>query len=275
MRDIFEGNINILNCYNKINKNGYVVLNQKIKENICDEYSAIINKLTQTKKRVELSMCTNLLSKDKKFSELVFNNQILTICQKFFNLDYNKDLNNSFQLNAIHSRKIDLPSLPQNLHVDSKIPGIYPPLYASIIIYLDDVDVSMGPTRVIPGSHKIVKLPKSYSEKKTKLITGKKGTVIFLNSSMRHGAYKKINDKSRTIILLTYNRWFVRQNFANPFNLSKKFISKLTKKQKQIIGIYNYSPISTDDKKLSGSLNEINKNFRMIFRNKVKNYYLK
>ena len=123
-------------------------------------------------------MCTNLLSKDEKFSELVFNEQILRLCQKFFNIEYEHDLNNSFQLNAIHSRKIDLPSPPQNLHVDSKIPGIFPPIYASIIIYLDDVDISMGPTRVVPKSHKIIKLPKN-SEKKTKLITGKKGTVIF------------------------------------------------------------------------------------------------
>ena len=170
MRNIFEGNINIRNCYNKIKKSGYVVLNQKIKENVCDEYSAIINKLKPTKKRVELSMCTNLLSKNKKFSELVFNEQILKLCQKYFNLDYNKDLDNSFQLNFIHSRTIDLPSLPQNLHVDGKIPGAYPPLYASIVIYLDDVDIPMGPTRVVPGSHKIVKLPTKYSEKKAKLV---------------------------------------------------------------------------------------------------------
>lgn len=278
MKNIFEKQIKIKKCYDKLFRYGYVVLNSKIKQKKCEEYNKIIDKLSSKKnsKNVELSMCTNLLSKNFIFSEVVFNEDLLKLTQKFFNLSFHKDLENSFQLNAIHSRTIGIPSKAQNLHVDSKIPGIFPPIYASIIIYLDDVDESMGPTRVLPGSHKLVNFLERDYKKKTKKILGKKGTVIFINSSLWHGASEKTSLKPRRIILLTYNRWFVRQNFANPFNLSKKVISKLNKKQKQILGFYNYPPISTkNDNSLNGKLTDVNKNFRELFRKEVKNYILK
>lgn len=278
MKSIFEKKVNIRNCYNKLKKNGYVVLNSKIKTKHCNRYIKAIDKFTpkNTIGKVELSMCTNLLSKDFIFSEIVFSSELLHLTKKFFNLSFDNDLKDSFQLNAIHSRKIDIKSKAQNLHVDSKIPGIFPPIYATILIYLDDVDLTMGPTRVLPFSHRLVKLPKNKYEKKTKKLIGKKGTVIFLNSSIWHGASEKINDKPRRVILLTYNRWFVRQNFANPFNLPKKIVDSLTLDQKKILGFFNYPPISAkSDKPFNGKLEDVNKNFRDIFRREVKNFIFK
>ena len=128
-------------------------------------------------------------------------------------------------------------------------------------IYLSDVNQDSGPTRLVPFSHKKNVYPKKKDRQKAIKITGKKGTVIVTNSSTWHGSSIKKNYEQRSILTLVYTRWFIRQQFALPFSVPKKFIKKFTNNEKILLGFYNYPPIDERHRKTS--------------RGKIKNYNIK
>jgi ectoine hydroxylase-related dioxygenase (phytanoyl-CoA dioxygenase family) len=136
----------------------------------------------------------------------------------------------------------------QNLHIDSRICGVYPPTHLHFFLYLKDVKIDDGPTQIVPYSHKICRYPKNNDKKKTIKILGEAGTLIVINSSIWHGSSQKKSKVPRAIITLSFSRWHIRQPYAVPYGLPVKFKKFLNNKQKKILGYENY-PESTEQKR--------------------------
>ena len=240
---------NIKKTINDLEKKGYSIFNNFLSSQQCKKYKKLIDKLQKGKVLKKFhgeraQMFYNLTSKNFKFFDLVFNYQIIKICERFFKTGaYIKD-RFVFQFDHLHARKLTGPCKAQGLHIDSRICGVYPPTSLHMFIYLDKVKKGSGATRIVPKSHKILRYPTKKDEKKATEIHEKEGTMIIMNSSCWHGAAEKINYDERNILILVFNRWFLRQQFALPFDLKMKFSKKLNYKKKMILGYYNYPPIN-------------------------------
>jgi ectoine hydroxylase-related dioxygenase (phytanoyl-CoA dioxygenase family) len=260
--------------FSKISKelenNGYSVLNSALDKKLCDRYLKIVNSNLKKKNKLygkktfhgkQTRVLYNLTNKNFKFFELVLDKTINKVCEKYFkNGAYSKD-ENIYQFDHLHSRILDFPCKSQPLHIDSRISGVYPPTSLHFFIYLSDVNEESGPTQIVPSTHRTNRFPTKKDEIKAKKIIGKKGTVIIINSSTWHGSSEKKNFQRRAILTLVYTRWFLRQQFALPFALPKKFVDKLSIKNKKILGFYNYPPVD--------------ENQRVFSRGEIKNYKIK
>jgi ectoine hydroxylase-related dioxygenase (phytanoyl-CoA dioxygenase family) len=194
-------------------------------------------------------MVYNLQNKNEIFLKLIFHKKINEICHNFFRLGAYKKDKNIYQFDALHSRILYAKSKSQNLHIDSRICGVYPPTHIHFFVYLKKVSEQDGPTQVVPKSHRINKYPTKKDQTNAIKITGDQGTVIALDSSIWHGSSKKISSNPRAILTLSYSRWHIRQTFAVPYSMPKKILNKLNKKQKILLGFFNY-PSSNEKKRL-------------------------
>ncbi len=241
--------LNTKTIINDLEKKGFSIFKNFLSSLQCKKYKELITNLQKGRILKKFhgdnaQMYYNLTSKNFKFFDLVFNQHIIKICEKFFkNGAYIKD-KFVFQFDHLHARKLTGPCKAQGLHIDSRISGVYPPTSLHIFIYLDKVKKGSGATRIVPKSHKIVRYPTKKDEKKATEIHADEGTMIIMNSSCWHGAAEKFNKDERNVLILVFNRWFLRQQFALPFDLKKNFSKKLNLKKKMILGYYNYPPIN-------------------------------
>ena len=238
-----------LKIQRQLNKNGYVVLKNFLSKSTCEN---LYKKIMSYKSTVDdeanfhqgASMIYNLQNKNEAFLKLIFNKKINKICQNYFLGGAHKRDKNIYQFDSLHSRILFGKTKPQNLHIDSRICGVFPPTHIHFFIYLKKVRFEDGPTQIVPKSHKINRYPKKSDNIKAKKFTGDQGTIIALNSSIWHGSSKKNSFNPRAILTLSFSRWHIRQAFAIPYGLPKKFAKKISKKEKILLGFYNYSPAS-------------------------------
>jgi len=186
------------------------------------------------------NLILNLNNKNDFFYKIIFNKKILKICFQYFkNGAYKKD-RNIFQFDHMHARILMGKSISQNLHIDSRICGVYPPTSIHFFIYLDKSSKLNGATTFVKGSHLIKRFPENKDKKNATSVDCNPGDAIVLNSSVWHGSGQKNTPGERTIITLVYTRWFISQQFAIPYSIKNK--NKFTKKQKYLLGFYNYAP---------------------------------
>lgn len=272
----------------ELKKKGFSVLKKKISKKKCIYLKKILEKfnyaLSKSRNPVEYNF--NIYCINKSFLKLAFDKDINEIVKEFF--VYKKDTklktkNLDYHLNYIHHRCLNKPTPPQKLHIDGKLPGVNPEISLSFIIYLDDVDKPNGPTTYVPGSHLIKSLPKRTKNLKVKSVLGKQGTITAFSGSTWHGSAIKTNYVSRGIILINFTRWFISQNFALPYLISKKIVQSLNDKEKRILGFYDYPVVKNsrkDQKNLkhlfykknnifvTGSEKKVNQLIRNFYRKK-------
>jgi len=239
--------INYLKIQKNLESHGFYVLKNFFTKSKCEKLLSILSTKKISKKdpgnfHNGAFLIYNLQNKHKDFLDLIFNKVINKICQNFFYKAAYKNDKDIYQFDLLHSRILHGKSKAQHLHLDSRVCGIYPPTHIQFFIYLDNVKKEDGPTQVVPRSHKILKYPNKKDNKKTKKITGGKGTLIIINSSLWHGSSQKITEGPRSILTLGFCRWHLRQQFAVPYSIPSKFEKKLTFKQKKILGYFNYPP---------------------------------
>lgn len=243
--------------YTKISKElknkGYSVIENFLPKKKCNLYNNIISKIISKQNLTEnksgfhntgSSMAYNIQNKNRVFFDLIFHKEILKICELYFSYGAHTKDKYNFQFDNIAGRRLIGKCKNQELHIDSRLCGAEPPISIHFFLYLTDVKEESGPTRLVPKSHIIKRYPKKSDNKKTIKILGKRGKLLICNSSIWHGSSKKTNFDDRTIITLSFNRWFFRQKFAVPYSLSRSINKKMTLKQKFIYGIYNYPPKS-------------------------------
>ena len=70
----------------------------------------------------------------------------------------------------------------------------------NVVWMMDDFTIDNGPTRAVPGTHKLGRLPDTRKHADEVLITGKAGTICVMNAHLWHGGAANLTLKSRTAL---------------------------------------------------------------------------
>ncbi|MBM82550.1 MAG: phytanoyl-CoA dioxygenase [Planctomycetaceae bacterium] len=124
-------------------------------------------------------------------------------------------LGDRFKLSSLNARNVNPRwDQPQPLHADmGAIPDDSGYWVCNSVWMLDDFTKSNGPIRIIPGTHKLGKLPQDElddllaSHPDEVLLTGKAGTVVVMNAHAWHGGLPNQTDKSRLAMHAFYARY--------------------------------------------------------------------
>lgn len=185
----------------------------------------------------------NLHNKDLIWFKIFENKIILKILDIVLKKgSYNN--NEPYYLSNISARCPAVYTKPQQLHIDSLLPGVNYMITVNVIWMLQDFTKNNGATRIVPMSFKKKNYPKNnikYSNEK--IIEGKKGSALIFNPSLWHGSSKTLlNNNMRWGVVLGYSRWWKKPSFDYMKNTPKKIFNKLTKKQKELLGFYCVPP---------------------------------
>jgi len=185
------------------------------------------------------ALAPNILIHDNKFISLAQDQRILALASHYFEQGTFPGEKNPFQLHVMHARMVDQNAPEQELHIDSRLCGVDPPLVLHIFLYLDDcLDNGSGATRIVPGSHRFHRYSQPADNERAISVYGRKGTAIFLNSNTFHGSSRKTTPGRRWLLTLAYSRWWVRQPFAIPY--FNGWPRALTDAEKVLFGFNNY-----------------------------------
>lgn len=140
--------------------------------------------------------------------------------------------------------------IPAGLKLDPAIP--MPTFTINMNYYLCDVDEEMGPTHLIPGSHRAGRPPTkadndangnpTYEGRTYTSCTGKAGTLVLWNDQVWHrGGPNVSNGKIRWVIQTPFARRWVAQRFY-PFvnyQMPAEVIARATPRRKRLLGFHN------------------------------------
>ena len=111
--------------------------------------------------------------------------------------------------------------------------------------YLDDLDVTLAPTWVIPGSHKSGKALTWGKEKsptwhgrELEPVLCKAGDVLFFRSEIWHTGSENTSEKTRYLLQTHYSHRWVDQQFSPylTFQLNNEFMSTANERQLRLLG---------------------------------------
>jgi ectoine hydroxylase-related dioxygenase (phytanoyl-CoA dioxygenase family) len=124
------------------------------------------------------------------------------------------------------------------LHLDSFIPHTDPDILIAMqaAIMLEDSNLENGATLVVPGSHKWGKYANQSMMNKAIPIKAAAGDVLIWNSSLVHGALPNTTNDTRWSIIVTYSRWWVKQQHQITKTLPTHIREELTPKQLSVLG---------------------------------------
>lgn len=219
--------LNFQKIQNNLEKKVFFVLRNYFKKKFCESiYEKVLSQRIHSQDSGNFhkgaSMVYNLHTKGEEFLKIIFSKNILKICNHYFKTgSYQKD-KDVFQFDSIHSRILFGKSKPQNLHIDSRVAGIYPPTHLHFFIYLKKVTLEDGPTQLVPNSHRIIKFPNKIDEKNKLKITGEAGDMIIINSSTWHGSSQKKTFKYFQNIAF-FHRVILLSNIISPNIKKRKF----------------------------------------------------
>jgi hypothetical protein len=103
-------------------------------------------------------------------------------------------------------------------HRDFAFPGDRP-LSINTILYLDDMTEEVGPTRVVPGSHRVEALPPP--DRVSEPLPGEvavhaaAGDAVFINSAIWHTGGQNRSEGLRRGIYLYYGYWWLKRYESN------------------------------------------------------------
>ena len=113
---------------------------------------------------------------------------------------------------------------------------------------LEDTNNENGCTHVVPGSH----LLGEYSDRSYQNpvpLPAKAGDLLIWDARLWHGSKKNHTGKTRWCIIATFQRWWVKQSFDMPRALPEEIYTKLTNKQKALLGFCTIPPLDEKDRR--------------------------
>lgn len=133
---------------------------------------------------------------------------------------------------------------PRDVPWDDRIP--FPVFIVSALYYLSDVDADMGPTVVIPGSHKAGYRPDplaaspDYHGRGPEPILARKGDCLLFHSQLWHRAAAHRSERSRYVQQVHYGARFVTSRlFPMPnHHIPADLLLRLTPRQQRLLGMH-------------------------------------
>ena len=236
----------------EIEEKGYVVLPDLITEKACDQYKVLLEDQYEIyapnyagnaeatghgldNKSLEKTVY-NLHNKDLSFFELFEHPEVLKILDFMLLEGSYKDSEPYYLYN--NCARCPLKGNPgQQLHSDSRLPGINYCIVANVLWALDDFTNDNGSTRIVPGSHKIKEFAedgKIYDEEIRANV--KKGSAIIFDANLWHGGGANIDGESRWALTLGYARWFIKPAFDYMQNTPIEVFEKLSPARRKLLG---------------------------------------
>jgi ectoine hydroxylase-related dioxygenase (phytanoyl-CoA dioxygenase family) len=145
-----------------------------------------------------------------------------------------------------HADDMILIPRPADVPWDDRIP--YPVYTVTAMYYLVDVDSEMGPTLVVPGSHKSGRkpdptIPPSYLGRESEEVHVKAGDCLLFHHQLWHRALPHRGAQTRHMIQIHYAARFVAQRMF-PFpnhHTPVAFLDRLTPRQQRLMGMHSSS----------------------------------
>jgi hypothetical protein len=143
----------------------------------------------------------NCVDKGEEFERAIENPAVLECMEAVLGPD--------FKLSSLNVRSAEPRSnCRQPLHADSGAiadEGGY--WVCNSVWMLDDFTEDNGALRIVPGSHKLRRLPEPGARVEgEQLVTGKAGTIVVMNAHMWHGGTDNHTDKPRRAMHVYYTR---------------------------------------------------------------------
>lgn len=143
----------------------------------------------------------NMVDKGEIFEKAIETPQVLECIEAVLGPD--------FKLSSLNVRSANpYGKSAQPLHVDSgELPDARGNTVCNSVWMLDDFTESNGALRVVPGSHKWMRLPEPGAKVEGEiLVTGKAGTVVVMNAHVWHGGTENRTDHPRRAMHIYYTR---------------------------------------------------------------------
>jgi ectoine hydroxylase-related dioxygenase (phytanoyl-CoA dioxygenase family) len=247
-----------MNSIEQLENNGFVIIENLISENECDAFKLLLEEYSDKYKHLHArenpasvhglndksmeKVVYNLHNKSIEWFKLFCHPEVLLILDKLLMNGSYKD-SEPYYMNNNSARNPLLGNPGQQLHSDSRLPGINYCIVANVLWMIDDFTITNGATRVVPGSHKFMQFAedgKKYDEEI--LVTGKRGSALIFNANLWHGGGPNFDGSSRWAIALGYARWFIKPAFDYMLNTPTEVYDQLSDKQKEILGFNCIAP---------------------------------
>lgn len=138
--------------------------------------------------------------------------------------------------------------IPDGVSLDGRID--MPCFIVTAMYYLDDVDRGLGPTQIVPGSHRSGRQPPPQDQllwegRGPVTILASAGDCLLLNGQTWHrGATNCTTDRIRAVQQVTYGRRFIAQRFY-PFvnhRIPESLLAGASARQRRLLGEHPHGP---------------------------------
>lgn len=126
-------------------------------------------------------------------------------------------------------------------HRDFVFPGDYP-LSSNCILYLQDMDDEIGPTYVVPGSHRgWADLPEGDAKLQPRddevAVYAKAGDMAVINSAILHsGSVNRSTDRERRNLYMYYGHWWLKR-YESDQQLPWQCLQNASDMRLQLLGV--------------------------------------
>lgn len=133
--------------------------------------------------------------------------------------------------------------LPENVALDERIQ--MPPIFFNCLYPLVDVHADMGPTQLVPGSHRSGRHPAKppiYKGQEPISLTAQAGDCIIFNSQIWHRGARNESDTTRIVQGVTYGKRWVSQRFYPFVNYAMPPLvaDALNPRQRRLLGFHEH-----------------------------------
>jgi hypothetical protein len=202
----------MLSDYDKqcLENEGYLVLPGFLSEAELEAFRSRVDELyaeeggnsgSEFKQEPGARRLANLVDKGEIFEKVIETPKILECIETVLGPD--------FKLSSLNVRSADPHGAGgQPLHVDSgELPDALGNAVCNSVWMLDDFTEQNGALRIVPGSHKWMRLPEPGAKVEGELlVTGKAGTVVVMNAHAWHGGTTNRTDHPRRAMHVYYTR---------------------------------------------------------------------
>jgi ectoine hydroxylase-related dioxygenase (phytanoyl-CoA dioxygenase family) len=193
----------------QLEEQGFVVLPGFLSEAELEQFRSRVDQLfaeegdragSEFKNESGARRLANLVNKGEIFEDAIQRPEVLECVEAVLGPD--------FKLSSLNVRSATPHGGAQPLHVDSgALPDERGNAVCNSVWMLDDFTESNGALRIVPGSHRWMRLPEPGAQVEGEmLVTGKAGTVVVMNAHAWHGGSANRTDRERRAMHVYYTR---------------------------------------------------------------------